>query len=477
MRHFLPNLIFAVGSLTSIAAAEKPNILLIIADDLNCELGCYGSANAKTPHIDAFARTAMRFERAYCQAPLCNPSRSSLLTGLRPASVGVLDNSTHFRWRWPDLQTLPQQFRAAGWHTAAFGKIFHGASLQIEDGASWDEGPGVGKAITPMPKTSADETEPKPPRVGAPNPWDAWGPADQDDAATSDGKAARLAAAGIARMKDRPFFVAVGFKKPHAPLHAPAKYFALHDATSLRLPPTFLAPDEPPRSGLPAAALRPNFDLFGSQRARPGTRDEALDAIAAYHSCVSFTDAQTGLVLDALEKHGLSGRTIVVLVSDHGFHLGEHGMFGKLTLFEECLRVPLLIRAPGIAPGVSARVVELLDLYPTLLELAGLPAAPHAEGRSLAPLLREPQREWPHPARAQMARLLNLPGGASLTPAMAGQSLRDERWHFIEWADGARALFDHATDPHEQRNLAGDASQRDRVQQFSAALAAKTRRP
>jgi len=343
MRRFLPILIFAVGSLTSIAAAEKPNILLIIADDLNCELGCYGSANAKTPHIDAFARTAMRFERAYCQAPLCNPSRSSLLTGLRPASVGVLDNSTHFRWRWPDLQTLPQQFRAAGWHTAAFGKIFHGASLQIEDGASWDEGPGVGKAITPMPKTSADETEPKPPRVGAPNPWDAWGPADQDDAATSDGKAARLAAAGIARMKDRPFFIAVGFKKPHAPLHAPAKYFALHDATSLRLPPTFLAPDEPPRSGLPAAALRPTFDLFGSQRARPGTRDEALDAIAAYHSCVSFTDAQTGLVLDALEKHGLAGRTIVVFTSDHGFHLGEHGLWGKLTLFEECLRVPLLI--------------------------------------------------------------------------------------------------------------------------------------
>jgi uncharacterized sulfatase len=207
-------------------------------------------------------------------------------------------------------------------------------------------------------------------------------------------------------------------------------------------------------SYLPAAALRPNFDLFGLQRKSPGTRDEALSARAAYASCVSFIDAQVGLVLDALDELKLRDNTIVVFVSDNGFHLGEHGLWSKMTLLEESLRVPLIIRAPKIAPAVCDRVVELLDIYPTVLELAGLPPASHVEGRSLVPLLRQPDREWPHRSFSQLPKQDQLPGGARITAEMRGRSVREGRWNYVAWDGGAEALFDLQTDPYQMQNLA-----------------------
>jgi uncharacterized sulfatase len=398
----------------------------------------------------------MRFSRAYCQAPLCNFSRTSMLTGLRPETTGVMDNNTRFRWKLPDVVTLPQQFRAAGWRTAAFGKIFHGGSIPIEDGASWDAGPGSGEPIT-KPPAKPEAAKEKPEKAGRKpeqNNFDAWGPIPGGDTAAGDGKYARAAIAEMKRMKDEPFFLAVGFKKPHAPLFAPEKYFALHSPRADDLPPSFRYPDEPPVTYLPTVALRPNFDLFGLQRTKPGTREEALSARAAYAACVSFIDAQVGLVLDTLDELKLRDRTIVVLVSDNGFQLGEHGLWSKMTLLEESLRVPLIIRAPKIAPGVCDRVVELLDIYPTVLELAGLPPASHVEGRSLTPLLRQPEREWPHRSFAQLPNQERLPGGAKITDEMRGRSVRDGRWNYIAWAGGPEALFDLQTDPYQMQNLA-----------------------
>jgi uncharacterized sulfatase len=433
-------------------AAPRPNVLLIMVDDLNGEVGCYGSKSAKTPNLDAFASTATRFTRAYCQAPLCNPSRTSMLTGLRPETIGVIDNNTHFRWKRPEVVTLPQQFRNAGYRTAAFGKIFHGGSIPVEDGASWDIGPGVGQPV-PDPRKPSGKPG-KPGRQRSDNPWDNWGPIPGGDTAAGDGKYARAAVAAMKRMKDEPFFLAVGFKKPHAPLNAPEKYFAMHSPRTDDLPPSFRYPDEPPVSYVPAAALRPNFDLFGLQRKSPGTRDEALSARAAYASCVSFIDAQIGLVLDALDELKLRENTIVVFVSDNGFHLGEHGLWSKMTLLEESLRVPLIIRAPGVAPAVCDGVVELLDIYPTVLELAGLPPASHVEGRSLVPLLRQPDRDWPQPAFSQLPLQERLPGGARITEEMQGRSVRDGRWNYVAWDGGAEALFDLQSDPYQMQNLA-----------------------
>jgi uncharacterized sulfatase len=448
-------LLSSFGISQGLRAAPRPNVLLIMVDDLNGEIGCYGSKSAITPRIDSFAASAVRFSRAYCQAPLCNPSRTSMLTGLRPESIGVVDNNTHFRWKRPDAVTLPQQFRAAGWRTAAFGKIFHGGSVPIEDGASWDTGPGTGKPLPQAPVKPPTVNE-KPARPRTDNPWDVWGPISGDDTSVGDGKSARAAVAAMRRMKDAPFFLAVGFKKPHAPLMAPEKYFAMHKPQASDLPPSFRYPDAPPAPYLPAVALRPNFDLFGLQRKVPGTQEEALSAREAYAACVSYIDAQCGLVLDALDELKLRENTIVLFVSDNGFHLGEHGLWSKMTLLEESLCVPLIIRAPGMKAGVCDRVVELLDLYPTALELAALPNASHVEGRSLLPLLRQPDHEWNHPAFSQLPRQQMLPGGARMTEEMGGRSVHQGRWHYILWNGGTEALFDLQSDPYQMKNLAAD---------------------
>lgn len=419
---------FLQSGLGAAAAGKRYHVLFVAVDDLRPQVGCYG-APVQTPHIDRLARRGVRFDRAYCQYPLCNPSRTSLLTGRRPPRTGVMENQTWFRDKLPDVVTLPQHFRQHGYLTMATGKIFHGG---LDDDRAWDIG------STPLQRqaqrTAAEQKE----RQKTADRWVAL-PGEGEE--TIDYRTGTRAVELLSQKHDKPFFLAVGFAKPHVPFIAPKKYFDLYPPDKMPLPPDF-AP-EPVGSD---AAYRPNFDIFIR---RPAAAQEAREMIAGYRAATTFMDAQLGRVLNALDRSGLANDTVVVFFGDHGFHLGEKGMWSKQTLFEAGTRVPLIIAAPGMAAGkVSAGTVELVDLYPTLAELCGLAPPPGADGESLTPLLRTPGARWNHPAYSYIRR----PNGT------LGASVRTARYRYTEWG-GARPteLYDHRNDPGESRNLAGDS--------------------
>ncbi|HEY8505860.1 MAG TPA: sulfatase [Gemmataceae bacterium] len=414
------------------AQPKKLNVLFIAADDLRPTLGCYGHPLAKTPNIDALAGAGVRFERAYCQFPLCNPSRASLLTGRYPGTTTVLDNTRYFRQELPDVVTLPQHFRNNGYVTARAGKIFHGG---IDDQASWDEGGQPGGPRKPRTKEQAAKYR---------KTSDRWVAVEGDTSKLADVRTADRAIALLEKYRDRPLFLAVGFVKPHTPLIAPEKYFSLYDAEKIELPVDFAArPKVGP--GVPERALpKVNGDIFIDRDATP---KEAREMIRAYLACTSFIDHEAGRVLAKLNELGLRDSTVVVFWGDHGFHLGEKGKWSKHnSLYEAGTRVPLIIAAPGMKGNGQAcpRPAELLDLYPTLAELCGLPNPEGVEGHSLVPLLQNPRAEWGRPAFSMTRN---------------GRSVRTERWRYTEWGrsgqDGAE-LYDHAADPHEAKNLAGD---------------------
>ncbi|HEY0946670.1 MAG TPA: sulfatase [Opitutaceae bacterium] len=425
------------------APAPRLNVLLIAIDDLGANLGCYGDAVARTPHLDALARRGTLFSRAYCQFPLCNPSRASVLTGLRPDRVAVHDLPTHFRANVPDVVTLPQAFKREGYWTARVGKVFHaGVPAHIgldgpDDPASWDE------RVNPRGRDKDDEALFK-------NLTPGRGPgtalrifaADGTDEEQTDGKVATetLRLLESARDRGRPFFVAAGFYRPHLPFVAPRRYFDLHPLETMPAPPDPTGE----LATVPRAGLWTWPPFFGLNP------EERREAIRAYHACVSFVDAQIGRVLDGLQRLGLAENTLVVLWSDHGYLLGEHGQWFKESLFEPALRTPLIIASPRLPPTPACtRLVEFVDIFPTTLELAGLPIPGGLDGRSLAPLLRDPERPWPHPALSQV--------WISRTGAY-GRSIRTERYRYSEWgergADGVQ-LYDLESDPGEHRNLAG----------------------
>ncbi|MGH9846440.1 MAG: sulfatase [Blastocatellia bacterium] len=420
--------------------ARKLNVLFIAADDLNCSLGSYGHPPVKSPNIDKLASAGVRFERAYCQYPLCSPSRASLLTGRYPATTGVLVNGDNFRDRLPDVVTLPHHFRRHGYYTARTGKIFHDGS---DDERAWDE---IGS----------------PPHVADPakdgrRPSDRWEAVAGDGEELRDYQTAGHAIRLLEKHKDKPFFLAVGFLKPHGPFVAPKKYFAGYDPKSIRLPADFASvPTIGP--GVPAEARPSNFEVFAGREA---SEQEAREMIAAYYACVSFMDAQVGRVLDALDRLKLRDRTIVVFFGDHGFHLGEKGKWSKHgSLYEVNLRVPLIITAPSAAGNgkSSGRTVQLLDIYPTLAELCDLPLPKWLEGHSLAPLLKDPQARWEHAAYTLVKR-----GPLDQPELVVGRSVRTERWRYTEWDRGIRIgegkkaeLYDHDADPHELKNLVAD---------------------
>lgn len=444
----LPLILSCVGLLMAVpvygAGAIKPNVLFIAVDDLRTALGCYGDTFAKTPALDALARAGVRFDRAYCQYTLCNPSRASLLTGRYPSRTRVTNNDTWFRDTIPDAVTLPEHFRAHGYVTARTGKILHGG---LEDAKSWEIG---AEPRTRSPAVSANRRAQqrqtmKRAGMALDRPWLAR----EDDAARlGDHKVATHAIEFLRELKggDRPFFLAVGFAKPHTPFIAPKKYFMLHDAERVKLPVDFAGrPAALP--GVPAIAVSPrNGDLFMDEHPTPAV---AREAIAAYHAAVSFVDAQIGRVLAALDEHRLRENTIVVFFGDHGFHLGEKGKWSKHgSLYEPAARVPMIIAAPGMR-GIgrtSGRTVELLDIYPTLADLAGLPIPDRIDGQSLQPLLDNPDARWSHPAYT------------STRSGLEGASVRTERYRYTEWRaeKGGAELYDYETDPHELRNLAND---------------------
>lgn len=435
-----------------VPAERRPNVLLIMADDLAPKLGSYG-APVRTPNIDRLAAQGVSFDRAYAQFPWCAPSRASMLTGARPATTRVADLNTPFRAALPDIQTLPQYFRSHGYFSGRVGKIFHqGVPGGIgeagpDDPASWD------KVVDPRGRDRDAENG----RLVELTPGIPYGSsmtylADEGaDEEQTDGKVATAAIEMLKANRDKPFFIGVGFYRPHVPEVAPKKYFDLYPIDTIK------AADQDPAMlarVLPASkAWTP--DNFGM------SVDQQREMIRAYYAATSFVDAQVGRVLDALRDLGLEDDTIVVFTSDHGFMLGEHGQWMKNILWEPSARVPLIVRVPGkrnVAGKRSPRTVELLDLYPTLVELAGLPDYARNEGKSLTPLLAKPSdRSWTKPALSQVR---------------GGRSVRTERWRYTEWEGGrkGRELYDHRRDPGELRNLADDPRYAATVRKLRAML-------
>ncbi len=449
----------AVAAGGALAAAAPPNLLFIAADDLRTDLGCYGSPEARTPHLDALARRGVAFARAYCQQAVCNPSRASVLTGRRPDTLKVWDLKTHFRETLPDVVTLPQHFKNHGYTSVGIGKIFHNESgakpaFPFADPVSWSEPPVFADGAHWQ-----DWVVP-----GAPSgPKTKGGPVqclDVPDEAYLDG---RIAAAAVTKLgalasKAEPFFLAVGFWKPHLPFNAPKKYWDLYDRAALSGP----TPDQMP-AGAPAIAGHAWNELrgyAGVPKSGPLPAAQVAELRHGYLACISFLDAQVGRVIAELDRLGLAQNTIVVFWSDHGFHLGERQLWGKTTNYELDTRVPLIVAAPGVSPaGTRAMgLVELIDLYPTLVELCGRPAAPGLAGRSLVPQLRDPElagkavavSQHPHPSYGRATHM--------------GYTLRTAQHRYVEWRDWqtgavtARELYDETTDPAETVNVVETAA-------------------
>ncbi len=430
------------------ADPNKPNVLFIAADDLSCALGCYGDPVAKTPHLDRLAASGVCFLKAYNQLPLCNPTRASVMTGLRPDTIKVYDLDRHFRDEVPDAVTVSQQFMKNGWWAGRVGKIYHynvPASIGTD---GFDDPPSWQKTVNPKGRDKTDEAlifnaEPHR-KISAALSWLA---ADGKDEEQTDGMIATEAIKLMEQKKNEPFFIAAGFFRPHTPYVAPKKYFDLYPIEDMRLP---YAPKDD-RKDIPTAAFAHNCPI-------PHYNLDELTcrkAMQAYYACVSFIDAQVGRMLDALDRLDLAKKTIVVFWSDHGYHLGEHnGIWQKRTLFEQGARAPLIIKAPGAKGNGQAcrRIVEFVDVYPTLTALAGIPTPQAVEGRSLVPLLKNPIAKWNGYAITQVLR----PADKRLPEPVMGRSIRTERWRYSDWGEGKHGieLYDHYADPMEFNNLA-----------------------
>ena len=411
----LPTLFAAVLAVASAPSTGPVNVVLIVADDLNVELGTYGSPIVRTPSIDRLAARGVRFDRAYSQFPVCNPSRASLLSGRRPETTGVLNNTTDPRKGLAGVALLPEHFQKHGYRTIGLGKIAHDT---FSESVSWE---------VYEPAYGAKQAEPK-----------GWGIARAKESELPDARLAQRAARLIEGSAGRRFLLAVGFSRPHTPLVAPARYFDLYPADRIALP----------RQAPELLALIPRTALPRDPSFRDLTEADARQARAAYFASVSFLDAQVGVILDALDRLRLWDGTVVVLTSDHGFLLGEHGAWGKHGLFERIVRVPLIVAAPGAKAGsASPRLVELVDVFPTLASLARLPLPGGLEGSSFAALLTEPERPWKRAAFSSDQR------------GQPAASVRTERYRYTRWPRREQELYDHDSDPDENRNLAADPAQ------------------
>jgi len=461
---FLAGAWLAFGATATASEPGRKNVVFIVADDMNNHLGCYGY-DVSTPSLDSLARRGMRFDRAYCQNPLCNPSRVSFLSGLRPDRTGVYTLTTHAREHLGDWLMLPEYFRKNGYFTVQVGKIFHTGD-GFEDPRSWDvEIREFGKQPPPNEIAKAGKSH------GPGEHSIVWQWLKSADEHTPDGMAARKAVGYMeqALADKRPFFLGVGFRRPHAPFAAPQKYFEQYPVEAVKLA-------EPVPDGH-FAGLVPSAINYRTL-SRPKSEMNHREVIAAYRACTSFMDAQVGVLLDALQRLGLWDNTIVVFIGDHGYHLGEHGGFWhKMSLFEESTRVPMLIYAPGIkaAGEPCKRIVEMIDLYPTLVSLCGLPARNGLDGIDLSPLLDDPNRPGKQSAYTVVSRTNDPLANASQVMDYLGRSVRTDRWRYTEWDGGKRGveLYDHNSDPHEWKNLAADAKHADTVRQLRALLTAE----
>ena len=469
MKNFRLTFVAVVLTIGSVSAADKPNVLFIAVDDLRPELGCYGNTIVKSPNIDRIAACGIVFNKAYCQQAVCSPSRTAIMTGLRPDATKVWDLNTHFRVAKPDCVTLPQHFKANGYHCAAINKIYHKG---FEDGRSWNEphwysaGKSVDTDLTDFTKQIVSKHDVNVGEFMAPlnkSDKDAKsGPAfevslkaetDLPDGAAATEAVKRLS---LLKTKKQPFFLAVGFSKPHLPFVAPKKYWDLYDPNTIPVPTTDQLPE-----GSPKFAGHNNSELHnypGVPKEDPIPADFAKSLRHGYYACISYTDAQIGKVLDALDKEGLADNTIIVLWGDHGWQLGDHGLWHKHTNFELAARAPLLISMPGskTAGKKCEAPVEFVDVYPTLTELCGLPSpATKIDGMSLKNFIEDPTLPATDVAISQYPRRDPVTG-----TDLMGYSIRDNRWRATFWRDRngpkiiATEFYDEQNDPTETVSLA-----------------------
>lgn len=452
---------------TALSAADRPNVLFIVVDDLRPEFGAYGCDYIRSPNLDRLAAAGVTFNRAYCQQAVCSPSRTSVMTGVRPDTAKVWDLETHFRTALPAVVTLGQHFKGHGYFVQGMGKIYHGA--EFDDPPTWTvpwQAPSA--PVYALPENLALNQRP---RTGRGSRGPAFEGADVSDDSFHDGKLAGLAVATLRELRGKPdpFFLAVGFIRPHLPFVAPKKYWDLYDPAKIELAPNKFRPH-----GAPAYAIQPGGEMrnYHGIPEGPVPDDLARQLKHGYYAAISYADTQIGKVLDELDRLDLRENTIVVLWGDHGWKLGEHDAWCKHSNCENDTNAPLIVSAPGItSPGARTdALVELVDLYPSLCELAGLPRPEHLEGTSFKPLLDEPGHPWKQAAFSQYPRRVG-------ERQLMGYSMRTERHRFSAWVDraddakiDALELYDHTADPQENTNLAADPANAALVERLLAQL-------
>ena len=471
-----------------VRGADRPNILFIAVDDLRPEFGAYGASYVKSPNLDRIAKAGITFNRAYCQQAVCSPTRSSLMTGTRPDTTKVWDLETHFRAALPNVVTLGQHFKNHGYFVQGMGKIYHGS---LDDAPSWSvpwqssrgqayglpENLALNNRQSAAPAAAGGSGKKSGKKKQEPTPRNSRGPAfegaDVPDDTFTDGQNAKLAVAtlGVMAKKQQPFFLALGFSKPHLPFVAPKKYWDLYDPAKIQLAPNKFRPKD-----APDYAIQPGGELRNYHGIPEGSipDDLARQLKHGYYAAISYMDAQLGLVLDELDRLDLAKNTIVVLWGDHGWKLGEHDAWCKHSNAENDTNGALLLSVPGMkhAGAKASGLVEFVDIYPTLAELAGLPLPAHLEGLSFKPVLDHPTRPWKPAAFSQYPRPGNSATGG--IPLM-GYSMRTERYRFTVWLhrdDPGKVadieLYDHQTDPQENLNVAKSPAHRELLEQLMA---------
>lgn len=455
MRWMKSFLCLLVLSFPVCAKEGKPNILFIAIDDLRPELGCYGAKHIHSPNIDKLASGATLFEQAYCSVPTCGASRASLMTGVRPTPSRFLTYQAVAEKEVPWAVAMNQHFKSNGYRTLSYGKVFHSAKDWRK---GWSENPWRSKKPGHMLAENRRNEQRNIPR-GTP-----WESADQPDDAYQDGEIAAEAIKQLkqlAKKSDEPFFLAVGFKKPHLPFVAPRKYWDLYPLEKISLPKNYRLPEKAPAAAKYSWGELRNYE--GIPKKGLVTELQARKLIQGYYACVSFVDAQVGRVLDALKEQGLDQNTVVVLWGDHGWNLGDHTYWCKHTVYESSLHIPLIVRMPGIANGKSiAAKTETVDIYPSLCELSGIPVPETTEGQSFVSRLRNPDQASSDTAYSRYQR---------------GDSIREGDFRYSEYRDRkgkvtGRMLYDHAKDPLENKNIVDDPDQKERVRELAQKLKA-----
>ena len=442
------------------ARGERPNVLLIVCDDLNNHVSTSGYQQLKTPGLEKLAAAGMTFDRAYCQYPVCGPSRASLLSGLYPESTGILDNKLDIRNLRPGTKSMPQAFKANGYWTASVGKVFHNIKADPGD-VAWHEMIRFNNEENPVERKlrMAYEAEHGPIKDEDDRSWrrhlkehrsalagqtpPGYGPTEMRDEQHKDGKNVRQVAKWLEDKAhaDKPFFIACGIQKPHVPFWAPQKYFDQYPLSAIE----YRRTPKGDWKNRPSLAISKRYEAFGFELGKENNQLRR-EYMQAYHACITFIDAQISLLFDSLKRNSRWDDTIIIFTSDHGYHLGEHGLWGKVTLFEECSRVPMIVRVPGLTKDgtKSEALVELVDMFPTLIELCGINGPNELQGKSLVSLLKDPN------AKGRSAAYTVVSRGKVL-----GRSIRTQRWHYGEWGSADQAeLYDLINDPHEDKNLA-----------------------